>query len=78
MDALVVLIPLLPLLAAAVIGVGHLFGVLTGEAGESKTAGIANWAITLSCMLALTLLGADLLGLNAGSSAVGQWLEAAT
>jgi NADH:ubiquinone oxidoreductase subunit 5 (subunit L)/multisubunit Na+/H+ antiporter MnhA subunit len=74
MDALVVLIPLLPLLAAAVIGVGHLFGMLTGEASESKTAGIANWAITLSCMLALTLLCADLLGLNAGSFTVGQWL----
>ena len=75
MDALVVLIPLLPLLAAAVIGVGHLLGMLTGEASETTTAGIASWAITLSCLLSLTLLGADLLHKNAGSFGIGQWLE---
>src|SRR6185437_7686869 len=57
-----------------IIGTGHLFGILDGEASETMTAGIAGWAITMSCMLALTLLGADLLGLNADSSAVGQWL----
>ena len=75
MDALVVLIPLLPLLAAAVIGVGHLLGMFTGEASETTTAGIASWAITLSCLLSLTLLGADLLHKNAGSFGIGQWLE---
>ena len=32
MDALVVLIPLMPLVAASVIGIGHLFGVISGEA----------------------------------------------
>jgi formate hydrogenlyase subunit 3/multisubunit Na+/H+ antiporter MnhD subunit len=74
MDAFVVLIPLLPLLAAAVIGVGHLSGMLNGEASETTTAGIASWAITLSCLLTLTLLGADLLDKNAGSFGIGQWL----
>jgi formate hydrogenlyase subunit 3/multisubunit Na+/H+ antiporter MnhD subunit len=74
MDALVVLIPLLPLLAASVIGVGHLSGVLQGEAGETTTAGIASWAITLSWLLTLVLLGADLLEKNAGSFGIGQWL----
>ena len=74
MDALVVFIPLLPLIAAAIIGIGHLFGILDGEVSETMTAGIAGWAITSSCMLALALLGADLLGLNPDSFSVGQWL----
>lgn len=74
MDALVVLIPLLPLLAAALIGIGHLSGVLTGEASENKTADIAVWAITLSCLQALILLGADSLGKNSGFFSVGEWL----
>lgn len=74
MDSLVVLVPLLPLTAAAVIGIGHLFGMLRGVADEAMAASIATWAITLSCLLALTLLGADLLGKNAGSFSAGQWL----
>lgn len=74
MDALVVLIPLFPLIAAALIGIGHLSGVLTGETSENTTADIAVWAITLSCLQALILLGADSLGLNAGFFSVGQWL----
>ncbi|MEK7843331.1 MAG: hypothetical protein AAB241_03775, partial [Pseudomonadota bacterium] len=74
MDALVVLILLLPLTAAAVIGIGHVFGMLRGVADEAVTARIASWAITLSCLLALTLLGADLLGKNTGSFSAGQWL----
>lgn len=75
MDTLVIFIPLLPLLAAGVIGAGHLLGVLDGEASETMTASIASWAIILACLLALTLLGADLLGKNAGSFGIGQWLE---
>ena len=67
MDVFVVLIPLFPAIAAAVIGIGHLSGILDGEAGETTTAAIASWAIALSCLLALTLLGGDLLGKNAGS-----------
>jgi len=74
MDALVILIPLLPLLAAAAIGGGHLAGILRGEAGESATADIACWAITLSCLMAFALLGADWLGENRGFFSIGQWL----
>jgi len=78
MDALVVLIPLLPFIAAAIIGIGHLSGTLSGEASESTTAIIASWAISMSCLLALVLLGADLLGKNTGSFSVGQWLASDT
>ncbi|HEY8157460.1 MAG TPA: proton-conducting transporter membrane subunit [Methylobacter sp.] len=78
MDALVVLIPLMPLVAASAIGIGHLFGVISGEAGESRTADIAGWTITMSSLLALTLLGADLLGKNAGFYSVGHWLNSDT
>ncbi|MDE2366540.1 MAG: hypothetical protein KGM95_06355 [Betaproteobacteria bacterium] len=74
MDALAAFIPLFPAIAAGIIGIGHLFRVLDGEAGETTTAAIASWAITLSCLLALVLLGADLLGKNAGSFGMGQWL----
>ncbi|NOT12447.1 MAG: hypothetical protein HOP23_11545 [Methylococcaceae bacterium] len=74
MDALVVLIPLLPLLAAAIIGIGHLSGLLTGEGSENTTADIAVWAITLSCLHTLILLGADILAKNTGAFSVGQWL----
>lgn len=78
MDALVILIPFLPLLAAISIGAGHFLGILGGEASENITADIATWAITLSCLMALTLLGGDLLGKNQGFFSVGQWLGSDT
>lgn len=74
MDTLVVLLPLIPLVAAIVIGTGHLCGVLSGEAGENKTANIAMWANAMACLLALALLGGDLMSRNIGSFSVGQWL----
>ena len=78
MDALVILIPLLPLIAAALIGIGHLWGTLDGETGERTTASIASWAISVSCLVALVLLGGDLLEWTAGSFAAGQWLGSAS
>ena len=78
MDALVILIPLMPLFAAAVVGLGHLFGFISGETGESITADIVGWAITMSCLLALALLGADLLGKNTGIYTLGHWLNSDT
>ena len=78
MDALVALIPLLPFIAAALIGIGQLSGVLRGEASENTTAIIATWAISMSCLLALVLLGADLLNKNTGQLNVGQWLGSDT
>jgi NADH:ubiquinone oxidoreductase subunit 2 (subunit N) len=77
-DILAVFIPLFPAIAAAVIGIGHLSGILDGEAGETTTAAIASWAIALSCLLAMALLGGDLLGKNTGSFNVGQWLVSGT
>jgi NADH:ubiquinone oxidoreductase subunit 5 (subunit L)/multisubunit Na+/H+ antiporter MnhA subunit len=77
-DLIVILIPLLPFTAAAAIGVGHLVGWLEGESGETTTTDIANWAIILSALLTLALLGGDLLGKNAGSFSVGQWLGSDT
>lgn len=78
MDALVIFIFLMPLVGASAIGMGHLFGVIGGEEGESTTADIATWAISMSSLLALTLLGADLLGKNTGSYNVGHWLDSDT
>jgi NADH:ubiquinone oxidoreductase subunit 5 (subunit L)/multisubunit Na+/H+ antiporter MnhA subunit len=78
MDALVVLIPLMPLLAAAIIGVGQLFGVVKGEASEGFTALVASWAITMSCLLAIALLVADVLGRNHGLFTLGVWLSSDT
>ncbi len=78
MDALVFLIPLLPMLAAAIIGIGQLFDLLKGEESEQTTADIAGWAAVFSVIQALILFSADLLGKNAGSFSVGQWLSSDT
>ena len=74
MDALVILIPLLPFAAAILIGIGILSGVLRGEASENKTVIIATWSMSMSFLLALTLLIADLLKKNTGSVFLGNWL----
>lgn len=74
MDSLIVLIPLLPLFAALVIGIGNLLGHITGEAGERTTSVIANLAIFVACVLAIVLLISDLLGRNAGSVSFGDWM----
>lgn len=75
MDALTVFIPLLPLLAALIIGLGHFFGVLQGESKESLTADISLWTLTLACLMALVVAGAELLGNNTGLFVVGDWLR---
>lgn len=78
MDALVILVILAPLAAALLIGVGHLFGWLHGEENENVTAEVANWAITLSCLLSFILLGADFLGKTQGHFDLGRWLSSDT
>ncbi|CAG7857060.1 partial NADH-quinone oxidoreductase subunit L, partial [biofilm metagenome] len=75
MDALSALIPLMPLIAAVIIGIGQLSGIIKGEASEGFTALVATWAISMSCLLALTLLGADLTGRNNGTFTLGEWLS---
>lgn len=78
MDALVVLIPLMPFLAAIIIGIGHLFGIIRGESSESFTALTTTWAISMACLLALTLFITDLLAKNNGLFEVGSWLDSDT
>jgi NADH:ubiquinone oxidoreductase subunit 5 (subunit L)/multisubunit Na+/H+ antiporter MnhA subunit len=75
MDALAILIPLMPALAAVIIGLGYLFGAIKGEASETFTTLAATWAVSMSCLLALTLLGTDMLDRNNGSFTVGLWLN---
>lgn len=78
MDFLVIFIPLLPLLAAIVIGSGHLLGKISGREDEAKTVAIAKNAITASCFIAIALFLFNLLGFNEGSYVAGQWLSSDT
>lgn len=78
MDFLAVFIPLLPLLAAIIIGTGHLFDKISGREGESTTVAIAKNAIVASCFLSIALFLFDLLGMNKGSFYAGQWLSSDT
>lgn len=78
MDALTVLIPLLPLIAAAILGIGQLSNAINGEASEGFTTVIATWVISMTCLLALALLGADLLQKNKGAFTVGDWFTSDT
>ena len=74
-ESLVWLVPLLPWLAAAWIGLDFLRGRRRGEAGERATARIASGATLLSLLL-LLLLGAEALlrGAAPGQLVLGQWL----
>lgn len=74
MDQLVFLIPLLPFIAAAIIGFGILFDRISGKKDEPISANVAKNAITLSCLIAIALLGADLLGINSNHTSLGKWL----
>ncbi|SES74214.1 NADH-Ubiquinone oxidoreductase (complex I), chain 5 N-terminus [Nitrosomonas marina] len=75
MDYLVIFIPLLPFVAAAIIGFGHLFNQISGQKGEARSADIAKNAIYLSCVAAIALLVADLMGHNEGSLTAVRWLD---
>lgn len=75
MDALVILIPLLPLLAAATIGGGLLFGVLQSGRRGNVSADLVTWAMALACLMAIALSVGDLLGKNHGYFSVGPWLN---
>lgn len=74
MDPLVLLIPLLPFLAAASIGIGHALGLLEGQKGEQITADLAVWPVVLSFFMALALLVGDGFGSVQGQFSVGRWL----
>lgn len=74
MDSLGILIPLLPLIAAATIGIGHWSGLIHGAAGEEPAAGLALWSVAMSALLSITLLVSDLMGINSGYLVLGDWL----
>ena len=74
MDYLAIFIPLMPFVAAAIIGFGHIFNYIAGQQGESMTADIAKNAIYLSCFAAIALLIADLADMNEGKVVAMQWL----
>jgi NADH:ubiquinone oxidoreductase subunit 5 (subunit L)/multisubunit Na+/H+ antiporter MnhA subunit len=78
MDALAGLIPLIPFFAVVIIGIGNWLGWIADEKSEAFTAMVANWAITMACLLALVLLGADGLGKNSGAFTAGNWLASDT
>lgn len=69
-----ILIPLLPLLAAGLIGSLHLGRWVDGADGEKITSRLATWAMSLSVLTALALLALDILGQAAGSHYFGHWL----
>ncbi|NBQ70909.1 MAG: hypothetical protein EBU46_19595, partial [Nitrosomonadaceae bacterium] len=75
MDYLVFLIPLLPLIAAAIIGFGILFNRINGKKDEPISASVAKNAISLSCLIAIGLLVTDLYGINPNYITLGKWLD---
>lgn len=74
MDFLVVLIPLIPLLAAVFIGLDYLFKQKGRDIRDHFADVVVRTAMTLSCVLTIILLISDLLGINNGTYDVGQWL----
>ncbi|MCU7914616.1 MAG: hypothetical protein KZQ65_01625 [Candidatus Thiodiazotropha sp. (ex Gloverina cf. vestifex)] len=69
------LIPILPWLAAAWIGIGYMLGLNRGEAGEKQTAVVATLAATASLLLVTVLaLKAVLNGLP-GQLELGTWFR---
>ncbi len=78
MDALVVLIPLLPFISSIVIGLGAAFGVIADEAGETLAGYMSYWAISMSSLLAIVLLGFSFLDKTIGTFTTGLWLASDT
>ena len=71
MDALVILVPLLPFLAAISIGICFLLGYFPTK---KIVADIATGSATLSFLMVLILLISDVFGKNHGFFSVGSWL----
>ncbi|MCQ8103668.1 hypothetical protein NP590_06095 [Methylomonas sp. SURF-2] len=70
----IILLPALPMLAAALIGGLHFFGLIAGEADEAHSARISLTGMTLSALLACGALAADSFGWLADSQFYGHWL----
>lgn len=74
MDFLVVLIPLIPLIAAVFIGLDYLFKQKGRDIRDHFADVVVSTAMTLSCAFTIILLISDLLGINNGTYDVGRWL----
>lgn len=74
-DCWIVLVPLLPLLAASMIGGLHFMQVIAGEADEGVSARISLLAIGLSALAALGLTVAAWSGVLAENHHYGTWLH---
>ncbi|MEQ1636170.1 MAG: proton-conducting transporter membrane subunit [Methylococcales bacterium] len=75
MDSVVVVIPLLPLLAALIIGIGQLPGIFCGKAQEAFTAKLSLSALTLVLLASFSLIIAEQLGKSTGNYFAGIWLK---
>lgn len=78
LERLVWLIPLLPALAAAWIGLGYLSGRNRGESGERHTAAVAVGGAGLALLLVLALDVQALLAGLPGQVVFAPWLESGT
>jgi NADH:ubiquinone oxidoreductase subunit 5 (subunit L)/multisubunit Na+/H+ antiporter MnhA subunit len=74
-NSLAWLIPLLPLLAAAGIGLGYITGWNRGETGEGFTAGLASTAATLALLALLAIDTVALIQGVPGRVTYGVWLQ---
>jgi NADH:ubiquinone oxidoreductase subunit 5 (subunit L)/multisubunit Na+/H+ antiporter MnhA subunit len=75
LDWIIALIPGLPILAAAVIGIGVISGRITGEPGERPTAILAVGAAFISLILTIVAIGCRQAGLMSDHVVLGTWLS---
>jgi NADH:ubiquinone oxidoreductase subunit 5 (subunit L)/multisubunit Na+/H+ antiporter MnhA subunit len=71
----IVLVPLLPFLAAFFIGVLHFGHWLDGERHEKVTERLSVWPMTVSTLMVLSYVIADLTGIQADGQLYGSWLS---
>lgn len=71
MDNLVIALPLLPLMAATLMGIRQLFG----HANERLTAQLSLWVFALITFISIGLLVAEFLNQTSGFAHLGSWLK---
>src|SRR5574343_757149 len=70
----ILLVPLLPFLAAVLIGALHFCRLIETEAHEKITAAMTVWPMGLSALLSLAFLLADTTGHQVAGQLYGSWL----
>lgn len=71
----ILFVPVLPLLASMLLGSLHFLRIIDGEADEAISASVSIVAQSLSTLLVLGLLIADLSGISANNPVYGNWLS---